>query len=686
MPDDGILTGQETERTGKMSTKITERAAAARQAGRPVVRARARTRAAGAIFPAPFPAGLMAAFLAGLLAILVAGAPAPARAQLLSWIQIEARPSLREAEARARGYSARLPDVNGFAIGRGWYAIALGPYAPGEAARRLARLRAEGRIPSDSFVTDGRDFRQRFWPVGPGALAPAGNEPTRTPQQPPATGAGEGSGEGGSGGRPQDPPAGNAPAAAPQAGGPSPDELARDSETPRAARASEARLTREERMELQRALQWAGHYKGGIDGAFGRGTRAAMRAWQAQKGLPATGILTTAQRRALLREYRRPLEEAGMKPVRDVSAGIEIKMPLALVKFTRYAPPLSHYDSRGDSGVRVFLISQRGDEAALTGLYEVLQSLAIIPPEGTRSLGRGEFVIEGADGKITSHAEARLADGLIKGFILLWPAGDETRRQRVLEAMRASFSALPGASLDDLPRPPGADQGPDLVAGLEIRKPRLSRSGFFVDGTGRVLTSLDAAAECARITLDDEHEARLAAADPAHGLALLAPAEPLAPAAHARLRILPPRPGSEISVAGYSYEGLLDAPSLTFGRLAGLRGLDGEAWLYRLDIAARPGDAGGPVLGQGGGVLGLLLPRPQDDGRRLPEGVHFAARAGILADFLSENGITPPREPTGETAGEAARGTGKETGEETLHPEDLAAIARDLTVLVSCWE
>ena len=598
--------------------------------------------------------------------ILLAGAVAPLSAQVLSWIQIEARPSLREAEARARHYSARLEDVNGFSIGRGWYAIALGPYAPDEAARRLARLKGAGRIPADSFTTDGRSFRQRFWPVGAGALAPAGNggapraqspdggleqsdqgaQDAQTPANPPA----------------EDPAAGDVPSAQ--------DDLALDDETPRAARAGEARLTREERMELQRALKWAGFYRGGIDGAFGRGTRAAMRAWQKARGLSPTGILTTAQRRALLRDWRRPLIEAGMKQVRDMSAGIEIDLPLKLVDFTRYAPPLAHYDSRNDSGVRVFLISQEGDETALAGLYEVLQSLEIIPPEGKRFLKRREFMIEGADGKIASHAEARLDDGLIKGFILVWPAGDETRRARVLDDMRASFRALPGISLDDLAQPPGEDQSVDLVAGLEIRKPRLSRSGFFVDGRGSVLTTLDAASQCGRITIDDEYEARLEAADPAHGLALIAPAEPLAPAARARLRAQPPRLGSEISVAGYSYEGLLDAPSLTFGRLADMRGLDGEAWLYRLEIAARPGDAGGPVLDRGGLVVGMLLPRPADNSRRLPDDVHFAARAAALAGFLAENAITPQEGPPGEARA----------------PEDLAAIAADMTVLVSCWD
>ena len=44
------------------------------------------------------------------------------------WVQIEAQPSLLEAEARARDHARTLSDVQAFSIGSGWYAIAMGPY------------------------------------------------------------------------------------------------------------------------------------------------------------------------------------------------------------------------------------------------------------------------------------------------------------------------------------------------------------------------------------------------------------------------------------------------------------------------------------------------------------------------------------------------------------------------------
>ena len=50
------------------------------------------------------------------------------------------------------------------------------------------------------------------------------------------------------------------------------------------------------RKELQIALQWEGYYRSLIDGAFGPGTRGAMRGWQEDNGFEPTGVLTTRQR------------------------------------------------------------------------------------------------------------------------------------------------------------------------------------------------------------------------------------------------------------------------------------------------------------------------------------------------------------------------------------------------------
>lgn len=560
------------------------------------------------------------------------------------WVQIEARPTLAAAQERARAYAAQLPDVNGFALSSGWYALALGPYSRDDAEQVLRVYRAEGSIPNDSFIAFTSSFRQQFWPVGANLLslpAPA------TPQAAPLA---------------QDPA--SQPVVTDQAGIPQPPL---PDESPNEARASEAQLPREGREALQVALKWAGFYDGPIDGAFGRGTRASMSAWQGANGFEATGILTTLQREVLLGQYNAVLSGLDLQTVRDETAGIEMMLPLGVVGFDRIEPPFVHYEARGDIDARVLLISQEGDRATLFGLYDIMQSLRIVPTEGPRERREDGFILIGQGGDFVSHTEVTLRNGRIKGFTLVWPAGDEDRRLRLLGEMQKSFTRIDGV-LDAIADAPGA-QRIDLVAGLEIRKPRLTRSGFYVDGQGTVVTTTDAVAGCGRITLDNDAQAQVIGADEALGIAVLKPAAPLAPMATAAFQTVTPRLQSEVSVAGFSYGGILSAPTLTFGRLADLRGLNGEANLKRLEMEALPGDVGGPVLDASGAVVGMLA-APAMDGRQLPQDVSFSVDAAAIGALLDRLGISAAQSQA--TA--------------ALHPVDLTRQASAMTVLVGCWD
>jgi len=549
------------------------------------------------------------------------------------WVQIEAKPSLAEARASARLYARDLPDVNGFSVGRGWFGIALGPYREDEAERVLEVYRREGVIAPDSYIAQSSDYGQRFWPQGE-TSAPAA--PAADPENPPA----------------------ETPAAAPQ---PEPEETLRE------ARASESRLSREARAELQVALQWAGFYDGVIDAAFGPGTRGAMARWQRQNGAEPTGVLTTRQRAALLGQYNAVLDDLGLETVRDTKAGIEIDLPLGVVEFTRHESPFAHYRASGDFPAQVLLISQPGDRTTMTALYDIMQSLEIVPESGPRALDRDGFTLTGEGQEMVSHTRVWLRDREIKGFTLVWPAGDEARRARLLEEMEDSFTPLPG-TLEAIAAP-AQGQRVDLVAGLDVRRPDRSRSGFFVDARGTVLTTAEAVRGCGRITLDETAQADIAHLDEALGVAVLRPRETLAPAVVAQFRNDMPAVLSRVAMAGYSYEGLLGAPTVTFGQLAALEGLDGEPYLKRLALTARVGDAGGPVLDGGGAVLGMLVPYDTAD-RNLPEGVSFAATNGALRAVLEASGVTPR---------DATVGT-------DLSGEALTDRAGAMTVLVGCWE
>ena len=54
-------------------------------------------------------------------------------------------------------------------------------------------------------------------------------------------------------------------------------------------------LSRDARRDIQRDLSLLDYNTRGIDGIFGRGTRAAVSAWQSAQGFPATGFMTREQ-------------------------------------------------------------------------------------------------------------------------------------------------------------------------------------------------------------------------------------------------------------------------------------------------------------------------------------------------------------------------------------------------------
>ncbi|WP_299933443.1 trypsin-like peptidase domain-containing protein [uncultured Pelagimonas sp.] len=598
--------------------------------------------------------------IGGLAALMLTAGVAFAQEDAV-FIQIEARTSLNGAQQSVNEYAGSLSDVNGFSLGGGWYGVALGPYSRDQAQSVLQNLQRRGLIPSDAYIEVPRAYARQFWPVGAQVLSDLNPRPSPTVAEPtpePAAPTVE-----------AEPVAPVAPTAQADAAPEPVVEPEIVEETPRQARASEAKLTRDERKDLQIAMKWAGVYSAAIDGAYGRGTRRAMGDWQVQNGYEKTGILTTLQRAELLRQYNAILDGMGMAEFNDPRAGISMQLPLGAVAFDRYEAPFALLDGTGVvEGAQVLLISQPGDRKTMNGLYEIMQTLEIVPLDGTRKRDKNGFLLTGENARITSHTEVGLRNGEIKGFTLIWPTGDEERRARVLGLMQDSWERTAGvldpAAVTD------AGQAVDLVSGLKVRTPRENASGFFVDNRGSVLTSAATVAGCSRVTLDGVFDAKVIASDDTLGVAVLRPAQSLAPRRVASFRTDTPRLQSEIAVAGYSFGGRLSAPTLTFGTLEDLQGLAGEDELVRLALAALPGDAGGPVFDSGGLVVGIMQTKGDTGNRRLPEDVSFAAKTSELLTFLNSSGVRAV----------------SNRGASIMAPEDLTALAADTTVLVSCWE
>ncbi len=609
-------------------------------------------------------------FLPGLLALtfvavsgLMISATAQAQAQDRVWVQIEAHQTQAAAEERMRAYTQLVENVNGFRATTGLYAIGLGPYERELGQLVLQQLLAQGLIPRDSFIEDGGLYATQFFPVGVNTLD---GDAAVVAEEAPEEAVEEEIVDG-----PvviEDAVVEDAvveEAAVEEEAAPEPEVVLE--ETPQEARQSEGQLTREQRDELQIALQWFGFYTGGIDGQFGPGTRASMSAYQEARGMEVSGVLTTRQRAQLLEEYNGELSALGMQNILDQRAGIQIDLPMAMVDFDSYNFPFAQYETINDSGVRVLLISQPGDRATLFGLYEIMQTLEIVPLEGERQRQGDSFLLTGQSSSLRSHTEARLVGGAVKGFTLIWEPSADAQMERVLPMMQSSFAAVQG-TLDPAAVPEGLDESIDMVSGLTVRTPDIVRTGFFLDAQGTVLTTTEVAGQCDQILIDNVYPSSVVYRDNALGIAVLQPNQALAPLGFARLADTPGRLRADIAVAGYPFGGALSAASTTFGTLAELRGVNGETNVQRLEVATADSEAGGPVLDVTGNVIGMVLPGTVE-GRTLPEEVTLALRADQLVGLLQEAGIALTlAQPSG-----------------ALNRENLSREAADMTVRISCW-
>lgn len=578
---------------------------------------------------------------------------APAGAQdgdVPTWIQLEALPNLALAEDRARAFSGELSPIAGFALGARWYIVAMGPYAPAEAAGRMNNLKSEGRIPRDAFLTDGSEHGQQFWPVGAAAdLGASGLQGARAAQPAPIDPA------------PIDPIAEAVPAA------PAP-EVATPDETEREAQASEAQLPREEKVQLQAGLQWYGHYSGALDGSIGRGTRAAMAAWQGEMGYPPTGVLTSLQRATLMANFRADEAAFGFAPYRDEEAGIEISLPAALLAFEKYEPPFVHFAARDGSNLRLLLISEPGDASTLAGLYDVLQSLDTVPSEGARSLSEGSFTLNGQSFDRGAFATASASKGAIKGYMLLWDADQSDGAQRILPALAASFRSTGDRVLDPGLVPLDDALRSGVLAGMSVKQPKATVSGIFVGAQGEVLTLSEAVANCGRITLDSGLVAEVVATDGEVGAAVLRPMGSAAPLAVAQLASESTGAGTQVLLAGYSLPTGLPAPVLTSGQVQAIGGPSGEAGMLTLAANITEHDRGGPVLDARGALVGMIF-GTQTGGKTLPQGISLAVDIAAMAPLLAQAGVTPASMTAGDTP----------------TPDALSAGAQGMTVQVACW-
>lgn len=280
------------------------------------------------------------------------------------FIRIESDSDLARAQELLNARRETLPDASLWQLENGRYAVAVGPMEQDLATRWLAAFRAANAVPRDAFVAPGADM---------GQVAVEGSAP---PADTPAT----------------------------------EDQIAPALE------------------DIQRALRWAGHYDGAIDGKDGPMTRAAIASEVV--ALRASPDADTAMHE-LIRRREAWRSEVGLVDLRDDYTGLSLPAPMQALQFDRTERALSIYAPKDNSGAALILISQPGDQQEMLDLTGLVTALGWVPsPE--RSITRGQAILKGRNDTHIGYAETRVIDGTVQGFVLIWPVADAANQPRIL--------------------------------------------------------------------------------------------------------------------------------------------------------------------------------------------------------------------------------------------------------------
>ena len=568
----------------------------------------------------------------------------------IRWIQVETLPSIVRAKETTSRFSTILSEnVNIFSLDDGWYAVSLGPYDSTKAFEILNTNLDAQLISPDSFVTDGKNYGEKVWTAGSFDMADLeklSNNGNAEYDQNYTFDLNEDN---------LDPSQGNNLLFS------SLEEL----EPLEKAQFFESKLSDFYKKAVQSALFADGVYDSEIDGQYGPGTRKAINEWQIKNAYEATGFLTMSQQSELIKNYLNPLLESGLKVEKNILAGIKIPMLNIFKKPVKINPPIITYEAEPASKIKVFLISQHGDEYDLKILFNAMKDLEIIPSDGKKVLFRNSFELSGKNNELESFFTAVSSNNKVKGFGLQWPIEEDYIAKRLLVKMRLEFESIPGALRER--RDANEDQNLNKYLGFELRRPTYSRSGLFIDEEAKIITQSSGLLDCPNITVNGIHKYKIVAENRGLDLALLAPQQVLKPLSFIEYTTTVPKIGEQVVLSSFPYQGKLNRSSLTEGTVRELEDLQGDKRKFRISIPVNPGDSGGGLFDLSGNFIGLHLAEPSTTNLD----AQIVLKAREITKFLGEVGLSELK---------------RSYRAEPLDLRQIDSMANRVTALISCWE
>lgn len=257
-----------------------------------------------------------------------------------------------------------------------------------------------------------------------------------------------------------------------------------------------------ERLKIQSALLWAGDYTGAVNGEDPMLT--AIKNFQKRIKSKVTGVLTAAERARLVAANSDREQEFGWSVVLDPATGVRIGLPTKMVPRARDAERGTRWSSaHGEVQVETFRIK----DAALK-LSDMFEREKREP--GTRkveySMMRDDnFIVSGMQGLKRFSVRARLRDGEVRGFTMLYDQAMEGIVAPVMVAMASAFTPFPERTA------PFAALSKSVEYG----------NGIVVSARGHIVTDRKLAENCQVIVAAGLGDADRVADDKDKGLALL---------------------------------------------------------------------------------------------------------------------------------------------------------------------
>lgn len=309
------------------------------------------------------------------------------------FLRLESTRDRTKAEEMLAKWRKDLPEAGLWSLPNGRLAVGFGPMDEVTGNAWLRAFRAAGVVPKDAFLSPGADM---------GEAEIIGAKPELAP--PPAADA--------------------APVAMPPL------------------------------EDIQRALRWAGHYDGGIDGKDGPMTRTAIA--EEVVRLRASPDAATAMAE-LIRRREAWRADSGLTMLEDSHTGLGLPAPMDKLQFDRAERALSIYGPRNGSGAALILFSQPGGQQEMLDMAGLVTALGWVPAP-TRKVERGTVVLDGRNQTHIGHAEGAVVDGQVQGFVLIWPLSDPEGQQRLAAEISDNLGRFAPGALAPPPEAPTTAQ------------------------------------------------------------------------------------------------------------------------------------------------------------------------------------------------------------------------------------